>query len=126
MEGLVESCSDEELGLLHRAIFYYARDRKEPEELPKEFRMIWPSIRRKLDEDRDTYEEKCRSASYSATVKAAKAKGQPAPDRALFDAMYNREAGFTTRKPTEQENEQMKQNAIKMFDDFRWQSGTLK
>ena len=88
--------------------------------------MVWPAIRRKLDEDRDAYEEKCRSAAYSATVKAAKAKGQPAPDRTLFDAMYNREAGFTTRKPTEQESEQMKQDAINKLEDYRRRSGTLK
>ncbi len=118
MQGLVESCTDEELGMIHRAIFYYAQDRKEPEELPKEFRMVWPAIRRKLDEDRDAYEEKCRSAAYSATVKAAKAKGQPAPDRTLFDAMYNRGAGFTTRKLKEQEFEQMREEKLAMLENM--------
>ena len=115
MQGLVETCSDEELGLIHRAIFYYARDRIIPENLPSEFRMIWPAIQRKLDEDKEAYEEKCRSASYSAAVKQAKAKGEPAPDRAVFDAKYNKEFGLTRKQPTEQEFEQMREEKIAML-----------
>ena len=75
--------------------------------------MIWPSIRRKLDKDRETYEEKCRSASYSAAVKTAKANGQPIPDREVFDAAYNKKHNIVTRKPTEQEFEQLREDAIR-------------
>ncbi len=115
MQGLVETCTDEELGLIHRAIFYYARDRIVPENLPTEFRMIWPSIQRKLDEDRNAYEEKCRSASYSAAAKQAKAKGEPVPDRDVFNAKYDKEFGLTRKPLTEQEFEKMREEKIAML-----------
>ena len=111
MQGLEETCIDEELGLIHRAIFYYARDGKTPEELPKEFRMIWPSIQRKLDEDRAAYEEKCRAASYSAAAKQAKAKGEPVPDRTAFDAKYDRENGLVRKPMSDDEFEKARQKS---------------
>ena len=115
IEGFVEECTDEEFGIISKAMFYYARDRKEPTELPKVFRIAWPVIRRMLDEDRAAYEDKCRSAAYSATVKASKAKGEPAPDRKVFDSIYDKQ--FQTGQPmSQQEFDKEKEKRIRMLD----------
>ena len=48
VEGLMD-LPDSDLGLNSRAIFFYARDRKEPTELPEKFSLIWPMLKRMLE-----------------------------------------------------------------------------
>ncbi len=50
-------------------------------------------LKRMLDEDRNAYEEKCRTKSSAAAVKAAKDKGDPAPDRISYNAYYDKVHG---------------------------------
>ena len=108
---------DAELGLVSRAIFYYARDRKEPTDLPKTLSYFWPMLRRMLDEDRNAYEEKCRTKAYAASVKAAKDKGEPIPNRNTFDAAYDKVHG-TGARMTEDEFEESREEKIRMAENY--------
>ena len=116
VEGLMD-LSDADLGLVSRAIFYYARDKKEPEDLPEKFSLIWPMLKHMLDEDRNAYEEKCRTKAFAATVKAAKDKGEPLPDRAVFNANYDKTYGTGTTM-TEDEFEKKKQENLRMLEGY--------
>ncbi len=105
------------MGLISRAIFFYARDRKEPTNLPEKLSYIWPMIRRMLDEDRNAYEEKCRTKAFAATVKDAKHKGEPLPDREMFNANYDKTYG--TRTPmTEDELVKSRERNIRMAENY--------
>ena len=116
VEGLMD-LPDEDLGLISRVIFFYARDRKEPKDLPEKFSVIWPIRRRMLDEDRNAYEEKCRTKAYAASVKAAKEKGETIPDRAVFNASYDKTYG-TGVALTEEEFERRRQNNLRMLEEY--------
>ena len=111
MEGLVSVLNDEELGLIHRAIYYYARERKEPENLPDKFALIWPAIQNNLDRDREAYEGKCRSNAYSAAARVSKQKGEQPPDREVFNAAYDKKYG-TGQTLKEDVFEEMRKEAI--------------
>ncbi len=114
MEGLVSVLNDEELGLIHRAIFHYAREGKEPENLPEKFALIWPAIQKNLDRDKEAYEDKCRSNAYNAAMRISKQKGEQAPDRAVFDAAYDKKYG--TGRPTQQDEfEEKRRIAMSML-----------
>ena len=89
MEGLISELPDEELGMVLRAMYHYARFGTEPEELPRELRFFWPTLRKMLDDDRAAYEDKCRAGAYSATCQAAKQRGEKAPDREEYYKRYD-------------------------------------
>ena len=116
VEGLMD-LEDADLGLISRAIFFYARDKKEPEDLPEKFSLIWPMLRRMLDEDRNAYEDKCRTKAYAASVKAARDKGEPVPDKEVFNARYDKTYG-TGITITEDEFEQNRQKNLKMIEEY--------
>lgn len=117
VEGLMD-LPDEELGLISRVIFFYARDKKEPDSLPEKFSLIWPMLKRMLDEDRNAYEEKCRTKSYAASVKAARDRGEQVPDRAVFNAVYDKAHSFATAAITEDEFEQNRQRGLEMIEKY--------
>lgn len=116
VEGLMD-LPDADLGRVSRAIFFYARDRKEPTDLPKTLLYFWPMLRRMLDEDRNAYEEKCRTKAYAASVKAAKDKGEPVPDRVVFNANYDKTYGTGTPM-TEDEFEKSREEKIRMAENY--------
>ena len=117
VEGLMD-LPDADLGRVNRAIFFYARDRKEPADLPEKLSYIWPMLRHMLDEDRNAYEEKCRTKAYAASVKAARDKGEPVPDKEVFNARYDKTYGSGTAM-TEDEFERNRQKNLKMIEEYR-------
>ena len=74
-------------------------------------------LRRMLDEDRNAYEEKCRTKAYAASVKAAKDKGEPVPDRVVFNANYDKTYGTGTPM-TEDEFEKSREEKIRMAENY--------
>ncbi len=117
MEGLISVLNDEELGQIHRAIYHYAREGKIPEDLPDKVKVIWPSIRNNLDRDREAYEEKCRTNAYNAAARVSKQKGEPPPDKAEFDARYDREYR-TGRSSTQDEFEGLRNDALNQLRSY--------
>lgn len=72
-EDFLEDLTDEEMGILLRAIFAYERRGKEPQFSSSEMRMAFKFIRRRLDEDRKNYLETCQKRAQ-AGAKGGKAR----------------------------------------------------
>lgn len=72
-EDFLEDLTNEEMGILLRAIFAYERRGKEPQFSSSEMRMAFKFIRRRLDEDRKNYLETCQKRAQ-AGAKGGKAR----------------------------------------------------
>lgn len=86
VEGLVNHLDDERLGKVFRAMYEYSRNGQEPNELDDASAIIWPILRTMLDNDRESYNQKCDQGAYAASCRVAEAKNEPKPDREQFFA----------------------------------------
>lgn len=132
IEGLVNELPNAELGMVLRAMYHYARQGEEPEELPQELRFFWPMLRKMLNDDRIAYEEKCRAGSFSAACQAAKQRGEKPPNREEFEKRYDAikaEEAFARqpnhqqepffRHPDEQREAILRDEAIKKLEEYQ-------
>lgn len=89
IEGIADRLNDQELGMIFRAMFNYARFGTEPESLEDKYYLIWPLLKDMLDNDRTRYEDTCRTNAYNSACKNAKVNNQPKPDKEEFERQYN-------------------------------------
>ena len=71
----VNRLSDQNAGLLFRAILEYGMTRRVPE-LPKKLFLLWPLVQMRLDTDDERYHRVARKRRYAAYVRWAKEKGE--------------------------------------------------
>ena len=74
--GVVDKLSDQDAGILFRAILRYARDR-EVIELPDRLVVLWPLVQCRLDYDDERYLNTAFKRKYGAYVRWCRQKGQP-------------------------------------------------
>ena len=75
----MEHMSDEQAGILFRAILEYGQHRTE-QILPPPLHIVWPLVRRRLDSDDERYFRTTLKRGYAAYTRWAKAKGKEPVD----------------------------------------------
>lgn len=83
VEGLFTELDDEGLGYICRVMYNYARYGEMPENMPAVYALIWPTLKKMLDDDKTAYEEKCALGAYAAQCRVAEAKKEPKPENPL-------------------------------------------
>ena len=88
--GIFEKLEDNQLGYVMRIIYNYARYGTEPQNIPAQYAVVWPTLQDMVDSDREAYEYKCAQGAHAAACREAMASGLPKPDKDEFIEEYRK------------------------------------